>query len=379
MNESKKKSKISTKVNCWFNKFATMMAVSLTSSMLFTGCGASYDNASSLTMDSSSHYFTEDSWEMPEESIVTEEIFDENGYSDDAYTDDDLVETEDIDKSAVDSNRKLIKTVDLNVETKEFDTLIISIEKSVSDLGGYIEESYSYNGSHYNSYRASRNANMTIRIPKKNLSSFLDTVSGISNVVSKSERVEDVTLTYVDLESHKNALVAEESRLLELMEIAETIEDIITIEDRLTSVRYQLESMESQLRTFDNKIDYSTVCLNIDEVKELTVVEEKSGFERIADGFVDSFLSVVDGIKEFFIWFIINIPYFIVWIIAIIVIICLLKLLKRILGISREKSAERARKRAEKKAKKKAAKNIQTNCQQESQNDREYETHRESE
>ena len=68
-----------------------------------------------------------------------------------------------------------------------------------------------------------------------------------------------MTLQYVDLESHKKALTTEQDRLIELMEQAETVEDIITIEGRLSEVRYQLESMESQLRTYDNKIDYSTV------------------------------------------------------------------------------------------------------------------------
>jgi hypothetical protein len=75
----------------------------------------------------------------------------------------------------------------------------------------------------------------------------------------------------VDLESHKKALQEEEKRLLSFMEDAESIEDLITIEDRLTNVRYQLESMESQLRTYDNQVNYSSVHMNIEEVETITI------------------------------------------------------------------------------------------------------------
>ena len=66
------------------------------------------------------------------------------------------------------------------------------------------------------------------------------------------------------------------------MEKAESIEDIITIEQRLSNVRYQIESMEAQLRTYDNKVDYSTVHLDVSEVKELTPVHEETLWERIS-------------------------------------------------------------------------------------------------
>ena len=76
--------------------------------------------------------------------------------------------------------------------------------------------------------------------------------------------------------------------MMALLEQATSIEDIITIESRLSEVRYQIESMESQLRTFDNQVDYSTVSISISEVKELTPVVEESAGTRIRNGFVNS-------------------------------------------------------------------------------------------
>ena len=233
--------------------------------------------------------------------------------------------------------RKLIKTVDMNVETKEFDVMLETLETRVSQLGGYIENLDTNNGSMYSSYRSNRYASMTIRVPQKQLNTFMDEVGTISNVVYRSESVSDVTLSYVDLESHKEALQTEYDRLLELVAEAQELEDILTIEERLTNVRYQLESMESQLRTYDNKINYSTIYLSINEVKELTPVEEETTGQRITNGFMESLQSIADGFVEFAIWFVVNIPYFILWIVIIVVIILVIKGLKKILKSGKKK------------------------------------------
>lgn len=211
------------------------------------------------------------------------------------------------------TDRKLIKTVDMNVETQSFDELLDIIQSRVDELGGYIESMNTYNGSKYRNYTPVRNAEMTLRIPKEKLDFFLEEVSGISNVVRRTDTVEDVTLAYVDLASHRDALRTEQTRLLELLEKAESVDDIITIEQRLSQVRYQLESMESQLRTYDNQVDYSTVYLRVEEVEIFTPIEEESAWQRISEGFVESLDNVGEGFVEFGIWFLVNIPYLVVW------------------------------------------------------------------
>jgi len=238
-------------------------------------------------------------------------------------------------------DRKLIKTVNMNVETQEFDSLMATVQEQVKTLGGYIENLNTYNGSQYSGYRGVRNADLTIRIPKDKLDVFLESVSGISNVVRRSDTVEDVTLAYVDLESHKEALETEQDRLLELLERAESIEDIITIEERLSNVRYQLESMESQLRTFDNQVDYSTVYLKIEEVEIFTPVEEETAWERISGGFVESLQDIADDFVEFVIWFLVHIPYMVAWCVVLALLIGGILLFVKLLN---RKSAKKQRK-----------------------------------
>lgn len=245
------------------------------------------------------------------------------------------------------AGRKLIKNVNMSVETEEFDVLVPNLQNRVAALGGYIEDMSSYSrNDHYSSdyigTKYLRYANITARIPKQNLDTFLNEVGEQTNIVSRSESVTDVTLQYVDLESHKKALTTEQGRLLELMEQAQTVEDIITIEGRLSEVRYQIESMESQLRTYDNKIDYSTVYLSIDEVERYTPTEDITTGERIRTGFMDSVKGVGKGFSNFGIWFVVNLPYLIVWAVIIVIIILVVRL---IMKKSAKRSAQKAAKR----------------------------------
>ncbi len=200
------------------------------------------------------------------------------------------------------SERKLIKTVNLSVETAEYDTLVAQLGQKVEALGGYTEY-FSTSGTDTNRY-----GSMTARIPRQNLDAFLETVAGVSNITYRQENVEDVTLSYVDLESRKRMLQKEQERLLELLGQAETIEDIILLESRLTEVQYQLESMEAQLRTYDNRIDYSTVYLDIREVVRYTPQEPTGAWDRIRTGFSENLYAVWDGIVDFGIGMVIHIP-----------------------------------------------------------------------
>ena len=221
--------------------------------------------------------------------------------------------TEDSAASAqVPENRKWIVTVDMSAETEDMDTLIAGIQEQIDALGGYVQNQRISNGSYRSNYRY-RNANLTVRIPAESVDLFTEKVSGMSNVTHSSKDLEDITLIYVDTESRMKALQTEEARLLELMAQAETMSDLLEIEARLTDVRYELESVTSQLRSYDDLVNYATIYLNIEEVKEYTPVAEKTRWQKITDGFVKSLKGVWNGTLDFFAWLLINIPYLLVF------------------------------------------------------------------
>jgi len=204
--------------------------------------------------------------------------------------------------------RKWIITIDMNVETDNLDNLMENLEREIRTQGGYVEDQNIHNGSTYASRRY-RSASLTIRIPDEKADQFTSDISGLANVVSQNLRREDITLQYVATSSRVTALETEEARLLELLAKAETMEDLLEIEARLTDVRYELDNYTSQLRLYDNQVDYATIFLYIDEVQEYTPVEEPTFFERIKNTFSNSLEGLGDGIVNVTVFLVGNSPY----------------------------------------------------------------------
>lgn len=251
------------------------------------------------------------------ETAATKET---NSSSDDLSSENAAITEDDIESGEASSSkeRKLIRTVDVSLQTTDFDELLSDIEKRTTDLNGYIESS-SVDGSGYDE-NGLRYASYTIRIPSQSLDEFLDTSFTNGVVTSRNENIEDVTLTYTDLEARVNTLEVERDRLMELLSEAENVDAIIALETRLSEIRYQLESIESSLRVYDNQVDYSTVYIYIDEVRVTDAAVSDSFGARIISGFQRNFLRLIDTITDLVIWFITNLPA-IILIIAVVFVI----------------------------------------------------------
>lgn len=205
------------------------------------------------------------------------------------------------------SARKLIRTVDLTVETTEFDALLEGLTQTVSEVEGYIERS-DISGNSLYSGSGRRYASLTLRIPSDRLDSFISQVETQGNVINKSESTQDVALNYTDIESRKRTLTVEQERLIELLAEADSVDAVIALESRLSEIRYQLESMESQLRTYDNQVDYSTVRISLNEVTVLTPVTPDSIGVRIRKGFAENINGIAAAATDAFVWFVSHIP-----------------------------------------------------------------------
>ena len=197
--------------------------------------------------------------------------------------------------------RKLIKTVHETVETESYDSFIDSLSGVIAEAGGYIEAS-SYRGSEY----SRRNASITIRIPQESLDSLTDHLKETASVTYYSEKLDDVTVAYIDIESKIDVLLAEETALLEMLSSATTVEQILQIRENLTEVQSQLASLKNQKKHYDSLIAYSTVNLTVYEVKK-EVKTDKSFGEEVSDGFSESFEEFTEGLRDFGVWFLSNI------------------------------------------------------------------------
>lgn len=237
------------------------------------------------------------------------------------------------------TGRKLIRTVGLSVETQTFDEFITGLNTRISELGGYIERSEISGNSIWNGNRApAKYASVTARIPSSKLDIFVTAVKNSSNVIRQSESAEDITLRYSDIESRKKSLEIEQDRMWALLEKAETLETVITLEQRLSEIRYELEQYESQLRLYDNQVEYSIVNLSVTEVtaSDFTPVEPESMGTQIQKGFTKTLDRVTSFIKSLIIGIISTSP---IWIMPALFSTCLLFVYRK-KGSARGKDAK---------------------------------------
>ena len=166
-------------------------------------------------------------------------------------------------------SRLLIRNVTISLETATFQTTYDSIIKAIGKNDAYIENSnVTGTGKKNNLHEAT----IVIRVPSDNMDALIEALDGNGTVTSSSENVQDVTLEYVDLESRISSLKTERDSLNKLLEQAEDLDTIITLQDKISEINYEIENYESSLLVLQNQITYSTLTLNIKEVIEETEV-----------------------------------------------------------------------------------------------------------
>lgn len=275
-------------------------------------CGAS-KNAAEAEIMSGSQYTVEDSIK-------------ENGMF---FTSDSSVSADADEKPAsgeTKSEEKIIKTVDLRIQTKEYDTYISALNANVVSCGGYVETSESDMGGYYDSNRYST---YTVRIPSDKLDDFLLSAGENGKIVNKTESQKNVTLDYVDLESRISAFKTERETLTSLLEKAESLENVLSIQERLSEVNYEIESYTAQLRVLENRVSYSTVTMHISEVERVSD-DKPTLWSRIKDRFADNLDDLFDGLGDMVVDIIGGLPIILpVAVIGIAVILIIRKIIKK--------------------------------------------------
>lgn len=222
------------------------------------------------------------------------------------------------------NNSKIIKTAEIDLETKNYTKAIESIISTVKEKGGYIQSSKSYGSYDDNS----RGANYVIRMPKNYFDEFITNVGNLGKITSSSTQGENISSQYYDTEAHLKALKVQEDRLLELLKKSGSLKDILEIENQLSNVRYQIESLTSSLKNWDNQVDYSTININVHEVSVLTVKPVSLG-DKIKKTFNDSLKSLGSLFRIILLVVVALVPYLIIIIPVSIIVYILMKKRKK--------------------------------------------------
>lgn len=209
---------------------------------------------------------------------------------------------------------KLVYTGNLSIQTLKFDESLADLKSTISSAGGIIENEtlsdndYNWYVSGSSSSSGTRNAFMTVRIPSEKFQEFMTSADGIGKVISSSTNVENISRRYADNSVQIEALETQQERLLAMMDKAETIEDMIAVEQRLTEVQTQLNSLKTYQQSMDTDVKYSTVTINLSEVKEYTSTDE-SFLKRIGNAFLNGWKNFAHVLSDLAVLFLYIFPF----------------------------------------------------------------------
>ncbi len=221
------------------------------------------------------------------------------------------------------ANAKMVYTASIQAETQDFDSCTAALEELVEKLGGYLE--YASSDSHGD---GSRSASYTVRVPAKEFRGFLRTVGEISHVTSQDQNAENISERYYDTESRLETQKTKMERLQTLLSKAETMEDIIDLENAISETEYQIEQLTGSLRHYDSLVDFATIDVRLREVLRLTTVEEAPPTfgSRLGNAFTDGLRSFGDFLQGLAIF----LAYNWIWLLFLgLVLLVVVKLSKR--------------------------------------------------
>jgi len=248
---------------------------------------------------------------------------------------------------------KIIYSGHVYMETTAFDDAITALDQAVKSYGGFVQES-SVNGNtwHHDDGTTSvvdRWGYYVVRIPTDKFDAFMTLTAGIGNVTSSSRTAENVTSQYTDYEARLASLYTQEERLLKMLEESGDLESLIQLEARLSEVRYEIESIERNLRNLDQRLAFSTVTLELREVEIYTptVPVQRTFGEKLKEAFADGWSGFVRGLQRFVIGLVRSLPGLVLFVLIVAVVLLVVRKIFRIRKARKAKAAEAAKKEEE--------------------------------
>ena len=314
-------------------KTRTMVAIAiLAAALCLSGCGGSNNMSSSgsyyepamnseakeagyAAAESAAGAYEYDSAEMEEAMESSEDA----AFTQDSGADNSALRPQD--------GQKIVYTASLSMQSLEYDQSAASIRRKIREAGGFSEAESEYDKD-YNWYRYNasssntRSLSITARIPSDKFEAFLNSLSGDGKIMSKSVNAQNISQVYANKETYKKALEKEQERLLAMMDKAETIEDMITVETRLSEVERQLNSYKTDLSQMDKDVEFSTVYIDLQEVKRYTETVEKTTFrEKLGFAFEDAISSFRDFCEGVILFVVRNFPFLILFAVVVALIV----------------------------------------------------------
>jgi len=212
------------------------------------------------------------------------------------------------DGSLANVEQKLIRTAEIALDVENIDNALAEVRRIASIAGGHAA------GLSISGIDGERSAWLTLRVPVTKLDQVLADIEVVGKRTSLHMGDQDVTLHYVDLEARIRNAERQEERLLEILGKAETVEDILRVEQELARVRGQLETMTAEFRYLSDQVDFSTISVSLKETPTASPTITASGlrgvWQRGVAGLVNSVNAMLTGLGSGLVFLFTALPYF---------------------------------------------------------------------
>ena len=176
------------------------------------------------------------------------------------------------------ADRKIIRTATLELSVENVGSSVDQVQQIAAAAGGFVSSSSlsTENPQGQGSGPPPRQTgSITIRVPAQAYEGVIIQLRGIAKEVrSEKSDSSEVTEEYTDLQARLRNLEATEGRYLELLAKAVSIQEILLVQDRLNSVRLEIERAQGRIKLLDDLTDLATISVQLHLPAPATVQEE---------------------------------------------------------------------------------------------------------
>jgi len=156
-------------------------------------------------------------------------------------------------------DRKIIYNAWLSLEVQDVDVAVSQIQAVAEEFGGYVSQMSVSKGTDV------KTGSVTLRIPQADFYTAISRVEQLGEVKDKNIGSEDVTERYIDLKARLENAQRQEQRLLELLDKASDVEDMLKIESELGRIQEQIEVYTGQLTYLERRVEYAAITVALSE------------------------------------------------------------------------------------------------------------------
>jgi len=158
-------------------------------------------------------------------------------------------------------DRMVIRTAQMSVEVADIEQALATVRQIAQQGGGIVSASNTRVERIDDQERTI--ADLTIQVRSDGTDAALSALRGLGKVTTETSASQDVTEEFVDLDSNLRNLQASEAAILRLMDRAQRIEDVVSLQRELTQIRGQIERIQGRKRFLERRSDMATITLSL--------------------------------------------------------------------------------------------------------------------